>query len=212
MPGHSPKTVIRLAAAVSIALAAVGCDRYESPTPTPLVVPSSGGQTPLPTQPTAAADILTQTVTATAGGRSVKYPAGWIGTDNLGILYVVSSPAANDRLLGLGKLNAGDVFIQFAQNSILTGMTADPAVHLPDNLKILASGMGLTLPAPTAFTSAGRSGARIDAQNEKLALIAVSLKVSDDMFADVIAYVPPGEQGTREKLILAIIESLAYPA
>ena len=125
---------------------------------------------------------------------------------------MISSPAANDRLLGLGKLNPGDVFIQFSENTILLGTTTDPAVHLPDNLKLLASGMGLTLPAPVAITSAGRQGARIDAQNEKLAMIALSLKVREDLFADVIAYVPPGEQAAREQLILSIVESLTYPA
>ena len=87
-----------------------------------------------------------------AGGRSVKYPAGWLGADNLGILYVVTSQDANDRLLGTGRLNAGDVFIQFSENSILAGMTGDPAVHLPDNLKFLAS--------PRPSTSSPRSARR----------------------------------------------------
>lgn len=162
--------------------------------------------------PTLAGTALTQTLTAKAGGRSVKFPEGWTGTDNLGILYVVSSQAANDRLLGLGKLDPGDVFIQFSENTILSGTTTDPAVHLPDNLKLLASGMGLILPAPSAITSAGRQGARIDAQNDKLAMIAMSLKVREDLFADIIAYVPPAEQAAREQLILAIAESLTYPA
>ena len=184
-----------------------------TPAPTPAVTP--GVATPSAASPAAAspaAAALTQTLTAKAGGRSVTYPAGWIGTDNLGILYVVSSQAANDRLIGLGSLQAGDVFIQFAENTILSGATTDPAVHLPDNLKLLAGGMGLTLPAPVAFTSAGRTGARIDAKNDKLAMIAVSLKVRDDLFADAIAYVPPGEESAQEGLILSIIESLAYPA
>ena len=103
---------------------------------------------------------------------------------------MTSSPAANDSLLGLGKLNPGDVFIQFSENTILSGMTTDPAVHLPDNLKLLAAGMGLTLPSPSA----------------------ISLKVREDLFADIIAYTPPGEQAAREQLILSIVESLTYPA
>ena len=162
--------------------------------------------------PTLARTALTQTLTAKAGGRSVKFPDGWTGTDNLGILYVISSQAANDGLIGLGRLNAGDVFIQFSENTILPGTATDPAVHLPDNLKLVASGMGLTLPAPVAITSAGRQGARIDAQNDKLAMIALSFKIRDDLFADVIAYVPPGEQAAREQLILSIVELLTYPA
>ena len=67
------------------------------------------------------------------------------------------------------------------------------------------------MPAPVAITSAGRPGARIDAQNDKLAMIAISLKVREDLFADVIAYVPSGEQAAREPLILSIVESLTYP-
>lgn len=178
------------------------------PTPAP-----TAAATPAPTAAaTPASEALTRTLTAKAGGRTVKYPASWIGADNLGILYVVSSQAANDRLIGLGSLQAGDTFVQFAENAILSGATTDPAVHLPDNLKLLASGMGLTLPAPVAFTSAGRTGVRIDARNDKLAMIAVSLKVRSDLFADVIAYVPVGEEAVREGLILSIIESLAYPA
>ena len=180
---------------------------------------SAAGTNPAATQthgqsaaPTPAGIALTQTLTATTGGRSVKFPEGWTGTDNLGILYVISSPAANDRLLGLGKLNPGDVFIQFSENTILSGTTTDPAVHLPDNLKLLAAGMGLTLPSPSPITSAGRQGAVIHAQNEKVAMIAISLKVRDDLFADIIAYTPPGEQAAREQLILAIVESLTYPA
>ncbi len=198
-----------LAAIVAAAIVAAACGGSAASTPSA----SSGLPTSGPTAvATAAPEALTLTLAATAGGRSVKHPAGWIGTDNLGILYVVSSQAANDRLIGMGSLQAGDVFLQFAENTILAGKTADPAVHLPDNLALLASGMGFTLGAPVAFTSAGRTGARIDAKSDKLAMIAVSLKVRDDLFADVIAYVPPGEEAAREALILSIIDSLVYPA
>ena len=199
-----------LMTAVAVALGVAGCG--SSTATAPAAAPSATPSVAPSVAPTPAGETLSQTLTATRGGRSVKFPAGWIGADNLGILYVVSSQAANDRLITLGRLNAGDVFIQFSENSILSGMADDPAVHLPENLTLLASGMGLTLPAPVAMTSAGRQGARIDAQNEKLAMTAVSLKVRDDLFADVIAYVPPGEQASREPLILSIVESLAYPA
>lgn len=42
-------------------------------------------------------------------------------------------------------------------------------------------------------------------------MLAVSLKVRDDLFADVIAYTTTGEMTTHEALILAMIESLTYP-
>lgn len=131
--------------------------------------------------------------------------------DNLGIIYAVTTEAASDRLVTLGSLEAGQVFVQFAENSILSGATADPAVHLPDNLRLLLEGSGFTAAAPVAFESAGRPGARVDASNDKLQMLAVSLKVRDDLFADVIAYTTTGEMTTHEALILAMIESLTYP-
>jgi hypothetical protein len=202
------RTGLAFVAFVAMSLAVTACGGSAVDT-------SPAGTAPPTNGPSAASTLagtaLTQTLTAQAGGRSVKFPERWLGTDNLGILYVISSQAANDRLLGLGRLDPGDVFIQFSENTVLSGTTTDPAVHLPDNLKLLASGMGLTLPAPHTITSAGRPGARIDAQNDKLAMIAMSLKVRDDLFADIIAYVPPGEQAAREQLILEIVESLRYP-
>jgi hypothetical protein len=162
--------------------------------------------------PTPAGEALTETLTATVGGRTVKYPSGWLATENLGTLYVITSQAANDRLIARGSLDPGDVFIQFAQNTILSGATSDPAEHLPAYLTVLSAGMGFTVPTPVAMTSVGRQGARIDVQTDKLALIVISLKVRDDLFADVIAYVPVGEQAAREQLILAIVDSLTYPA
>ncbi len=209
MVGRATRSHLAVAAALVLSFSLAGCGNSSAGTssqaPGATQTPGSSGV------PTLAEIALTQTLTANAGGRSVKFPDRWTGTDNLGILYVVSSQAANDRLIGLGRLNSGDVFIQFSENTILPGTTTDAAVHLPDNLKLLASGMGLTLPVPIAFASAGRQGARLDAQNEKLAMIALSLKVREDLFADVIAYVPPGEQAAREQLILSIVESLAYP-
>jgi hypothetical protein len=207
MHGRITGPVVRLAATATLVFSLAACGNAATTAPT-----STGGTVDSAQAPTLAADALSQTLTAKAGGRSVRYPLGWIGTDNLGILYVVSSQAANDRLIGTGSLNAGDVFLQFSENTILSGTTGDPAVHLPDYLKLLASGMGLTLGTPVAMTSAGRQGARLDAQNGKLAMIAISLKVRADLFADVIAYVPPGEQAARESLILAIVGSLTYPA
>lgn len=210
MSNQRASSGIRVIAAVALVLVAAACGGC---TATPATGnPAGAGTAASSAGPTLALEPLTQTVTAKAGGRSVKFPADWIGTDNLGILYVVTSQAANDRLIGLGRLDPGDVFIQFAENSILSGTTDDPLVHLPDNLKLLASGMGLTLPAPVAITSAGRTGARIDAKNSKLEMIAISLKIRPDLFADIVAYVPPGEKEAREPLILAIIESLEYPA
>jgi hypothetical protein len=207
MRNRNPRLVISAAAIVVLSLSTAACGG-SSATPAKATTAPTAATT---AAPTAAAIDLTQTVTATAGGRSVKYPAGWIGVDNLGILYIVSSQAANDRLIGIGRLNPGDVFIQFSENSILTGKTDDPAVHLPDYLKLIAAG-GLTLGAAVAVTAAGFPGARIDAQNEKVAMVAISLKVRDDLFADVIAYVAPGEQAAQEALILAIVNSLKYPA
>ncbi len=205
--------VAALAALLVAACGSAATPIASAPRSTAPAVGPSGAPTVGPSAaPTPVGDALTQTLTAKAGGRSVRYPTGWVGTENLGILYVVSSQAANDRLIGLGSLQAGDVFIQFAEYSILGGGTADPGAHLPDNLKLLAGGMGLTLPRPVAITSAGRQGARIDAQNDKLAMIAISLKVRDDLFADVIAYVPSGEEGAREHLILSMVDALAYPA
>jgi hypothetical protein len=205
MYGRRQGPAVRLTAIATLVFSISACGNAAATAPT-------GGTAASTQAPTLAADTLSQTLTAKAGGRSVGYPAGWVGTDNLGILYVISSQAANDRLIGAGSLNAGDVFVQFSENTILSGTTGDPAVHLPDYLKLLASGMGLTLGTPVAMTSAGRQGARIDAQNSKLAMIAISLKVRTDLFADVIAYVPPGEQAARESLILAIVASLTYPA
>ncbi len=204
-----PRSGPLLVAGLAVSALSVACGGAATTAPT---APSSGSPTTAPTVVLVpASDALTQTLTATAGGRSVKHPAGWIGADNMGILYVVSSQAANDRLIGFGSLDAGEVFIQLSEYSILPGQTDDPAVHLPDNLTLLAEGMGLTTPAPAAITSAGRQGARIDAKSDKLSMIAISLKVRDDLFADIIAYVPPGEEAAREQLILSIVESLAYP-
>jgi hypothetical protein len=107
-------------------------------------------------------------------------------------------------------MSPGDVFIQFAENSIVGG-TADPAVHLPDNLKLLLEGQGLMAAPVATFSSAGRPAARIDASNDKLEMLAVSVKVRDDLFADVIAYTAPGEMAAYEPLILQMVDSLAYP-
>jgi hypothetical protein len=107
-------------------------------------------------------------------------------------------------------MSPGDVFIQFAENSIVGG-TTDPAVHLPDNLRLLLEGQSLKADPVVTFSSAGRPAARIDASNGKLEMLAVSVKVRDDLFADAIAYTAPGEMATHEPLILQMVDSLAYP-
>jgi hypothetical protein len=56
-----------------------------------------------------------------------------------------------------------------------------------------------------------RPAARLDAANDKLQMLALSIRVRDDLFADVIANTANGDMATHEALILAMIESLTYP-
>ena len=51
--------------------------------------------------------------------------------------------------------------MQFGQNSILSGGTTDPAVHLPDNLKMLLEGQGMAAGAPATITVAGKPAAKL---------------------------------------------------
>lgn len=79
-------------------------------------------------------------------------------------------------------------------------------IYLPST-----AGSGFTAGAPMAIEAAGRTGARVDARNAALDMLAVSIPVSDQLFADVIAYTPKGEMVTRAPLILDIVDSLTFP-
>ena len=98
--------------------------------------------------------------------------------DDLGIIYAATTQAAADRLVTLGLLEAGQVFVQFAEFSIAPGATADPAVHLPDNLRLLLEGGGFTAGAPVLLPWAARRSARLDASSDRLQMLAVSLMVA----------------------------------
>lgn len=197
-------------AVTALAVAACGGGSTVAPTaaPTGAATPAATAAPTVAPSPTAIA--LAMTFTA-SNGRTIGHPDGWVVRDNLGIIYAVTSEAASDRLVTLGSLDAGEVFVQFAEYSILSGATADPFVHLPDNLRLLLEGSGFTAGEPAGLPWAARPAARIDAANDKLQMLAVSLKVRDDLFADVIAYTTKGEMAAHEALILAMIESLTYP-
>jgi hypothetical protein len=203
----SPRTPRLAAAVIAGALVSAACGGSSTPagsaaaSTAPSAAPSAG--------PSAAPAALSETFTA-ANGRTITYPAGWTTREDLGIVYLSTSPTAADRLVMSQAMSPGDAFIQFAENSIVGG-TTDPAVHLPDNLKLLLEGQGLTADPVATFSSAGRPAARIDASNDKLEMLAVSVKVRDDLFADVIAYTAPGEMAAYEPLILQMVDSLAYP-
>lgn len=111
-----------------------------------------------------------------------------------------------------GPLEPGQSYVQFARNSILAGGTTDPAVHLPDTLEMVLEGQGMTAGAPVTFTVAGKPAAKLRASNDRLQLIAISVKVADDMFADVIAYGAPGEEAALETLVLEMVEGTTFPA
>lgn len=201
------------AALTATALAVAACGGGSTgggSTGAPTAVPTGAATAAATAQPAPTPIALAKTFTA-PNGRTVGYPDGWVVRDDMGIIYVATTQAASDRLVTQGSLEAGEVFVQFAENSILSGATADPAVHLPDNLRLLLEGSGFTAGAPAGLPWAARPAARLDAANDKLQMLAVSIKVRDDLFADVIAYTAPGEMATHEALILAMIESLTYP-
>ena len=201
---RSFRAAARGAAMAMTSLAVIACGG--GPTGAPTAAPT-GAATALPS-PTPI--VLVKTFTA-SNGRTLRYPDGWVVRDDMGIIYAATTQAASDRLVTLGSLGPGQVFVQFAENSILSGATADPAVHLPDNLRLLLQGSGFTAGAPAGLPWAARPAARLDAANDKLQMLAVSIKVREDLFADVIAYTAAGEMATHEALILAMIESLTYP-
>ncbi len=199
-------TLGALLAANALAVAACG----GGSTPAPTAAPTAAATAAPTVQPSPTPIALPKAFVA-PGGRTFRHPDGWVVRDDMGIIYAVTTEAASNRLVSLRSLEADDVFVQFSDYSIVAGATADPAVHLPDNLRILLEGSGFTAGAPVAFKAAGWAGARLDASNEGLQMLAVTLKVRDDLFADVIAYTAAGEMETHEALILAMIESLTYP-
>jgi hypothetical protein len=191
-----------VAAAVALVVAACGGGTTGAPTSAPTDAPTGA---PAPAPPALA-------VTFTApDGRTIRHPDGWVVREDIGFIYAATSEAASNRLVTLGSLEAGQVFIQFAENAISYGSPTSPAAHLPDNLRLLLEGSGFTAEAPVTFESAGRPAARIDAANAKLQMLAVSIKVRENLFADVIAYTAPGEMDAQAALILAMIDSLTYP-
>ncbi len=203
-------TAASLVAALAVAACGGGSPGAPAGAPTGAATAAPTGAPAATAQPAPTPLALAKTFTA-PDGRTIRHPDGWVVRDNLGIIYAVTTEAASDRLVTLGSLEAGEVFVQFADYSILSGATADPFVHLPDNLRLLLEGSGFTAGAPAGLPWAARPAARIDAANDKLQMLAVSIRVRDDLFADVIAYTTTGEMATHEALILAMIESLTYP-
>ena len=146
-----------------------------------------------------------------ADGRIVVFPPGWWTKEDMGIVYIATDEDAANRLVMSGTVSPDDAYVQVGQNSIVSGGTTDPAIHLPDNLKLLLAGQGMTAGAPTTLTVAGKPAARIDASNDRLTLIAISVKENDGTFGDVIAYGAPGESAALEALVLKMVEGLTYP-
>jgi hypothetical protein len=196
--------------AAALAVAACGGGSGGAPTAAPTGVPASAATAAPTAAPSPAPLALAKTFTA-GNGRTISHPEGWVIREDLGIVYASTTEAAATRLVTLGSLEAGQVFVQFAENSILSGATADPAVHLPDNLRLLLEGSGFTAGAPTGLPWAERPAARVDASNDRLQMLAISMRVRDDLFADVIAYTAAGQMATHEALILEMIRSLTYP-
>ncbi len=210
----------RPAAAATIvlfALSLAGCGGGSSPaaaTPGgPTVAASAAASEALPESagPAGGATEPTEKLT-TADGRVVVYPPGWWTKEDLGIVYVASGEDAANGLVMSGSLEPGQSYVQFSENSIPPGGTTDPAVHLPDFLKMLLEGQGMTAGPPVAITVAGRPAATLSAANDKLQLIAVTVQVKDDLFADVIAYGAPGEEAALETLVLRMVEGMTFPA
>ena len=148
----------------------------------------------------------------TADGRVIVYPPGWWTKEDMGIVYVATNGKTADSLVLSGTVGPGESYVQFSQNSILPGGTTDPAVHLPDYMKMLIEGQTMKAGAPVAITVAGMPAAKMSASNDKLQLVAVTVKVQDDMFADVIAYGAPGEEAALEELVLRMVEGMTFPA
>jgi hypothetical protein len=145
-------------------------------------------------------------------GRIIVHPPGWWTKEDMGIVYVASGEDAANALVMSGALKPGQTYVQFGQNSILSGGTADPAVHLPDTLKMLIEGQSMTAGSPSAMAVGGRPAAKLTASSDKLQLLAVSVLVRDDLFADVIAYGAPGEEAALDALVMKMVEGMSYPS
>ncbi len=148
----------------------------------------------------------------TADGRVIVHPPGWWTKEDMGIVYVATNAKTADSLVLSGTVGPGESYVQFGQNSILPGGTTDPAVHLSDNMKMLIEGQAMTAGTPVAITVVGKPAAKMSASNDRLQLIAVTVKARDDMFADVIAYGAPGEEAALEELVLKMVEVMTFPA
>jgi hypothetical protein len=148
----------------------------------------------------------------TTDGRVIVHPPGWWTKEDMGIVYVATNAKTADSLVLSGTIQPGESYVQFGQNSILSGGTTDPAVHLPDYMKMLIEGQAMQAGAPEAITVAGKPAAKMSASNDKLQLVAVTVKVKDDTFADVIAYGAPGEEAALEELVLKMVEGMTFPA
>jgi hypothetical protein len=206
---------LKIGPALALA-AALGVSACGGGSVTPAATPVST-TAPVTEAPAAASSSASGAVEPTerliaADGRSVAYPPGWWTKEDMGIIYVATDAGTADRLVMSGTVSPGAAYVQVGQNSIVSGGTTDPAVHLPDNLKLLLEGQGMTAGAPTTLMVAGKPAARIDASNDKLTLIAISVKENDQTFADVIAYGAPGEATALEALVLKMVEGLTYPA
>ena len=215
---HRPgRPAIAATAAALLTLSIAACGGSSSPAASTAPEPSTA-------PPAAASDGIAQSAPPAGGaaeptekliasdGRIIVYPPGWWTKEDMGIVYVASSEDAANALVMSGSLAPGQSYVQFGQNSILSGGTTDPAVHLPDNLKMLLEGQGMTAGAPVTITVAGKPAAKVSASNEKLQLIAVSVRVTDDMFADLIAYGAPGEEAALETLVLRMADGMTFPA
>jgi hypothetical protein len=206
------------ATTVLLALSLAACGGSSSPAATnaaePAVAATAAAASEAPTASAAPAGGVAEPTEklTTTDGRVIVYPPGWWTKEDMGIVYVASGEDAANALVMSGALTPGQSYVQFSQNSILSGGTTDPAVHLPDNLKLLLEGQGMTASEPVTITVAGKPAAKSSASNDKLQLVAVTVKVKDDLFADVIAYGAPGEEAALETLVLKMVEGMTFPA
>ncbi len=181
-----------------------------APEQTASAAPAATDAPPASSEPAGGAAEPSEKLVA-SDGRIIVFPPGWWTKEDMGIVYVASGEDAANGLVMSGALKPGQVHVQFAKNSILSDGTTDPAAHLPDYLKMLVEGQGMTAGAPASITVAGMPAAKMTASNDKLQMLAVTVKVADDMFGDVIAYGAPGEEAALEALVMKMVEGASYP-